>query len=79
MKKLIILIIGIILLCGCSREDYNEKRVNENKFNELYVTYDKDTCVEYIEYSGLYRGGLSVRYNTDGTIKLNKKCLEEQE
>lgn len=76
--KIIIPIIVILLLCGCSREDHNEKRVSENIWNELYATYDKDTCVEYIEYSGIYKGGLSVRYNADGTIKLNKECLNEK-
>ena len=73
--KIIIPIIILLLLCGCSRADYNEKRISENIYNELYATYDKETCVEYIEYDGLKKGGLSVRYNTDGTIKLNKECL----
>ena len=78
MKKIILLIIPILLLCGCTRSDYNEKRINNNEWNELYVTYDNDTCVEYIEYDGLKKGGLSVRYNQDGTIKLNEQCLEEK-
>lgn len=78
MKKIILLIIPILLLCGCTRNDYSEKLINNNKFNALYVTYDNDTCVEYIEYDGLKKGGLSVRYNQDGTIKLNEQCLEEK-
>ena len=78
-NKVIVLIIMILMMCGCSREDYNEKRVSENIYNELYSTYDTETCVEYLEYSGLKKGGLSVRYNTDGTIKLNKDCLEAKD
>ena len=78
IKKIIILTIPVLLLCGCNRSDYNEKHINDNPYNELYVTYDNDTCVEYIEYSGVYKGGLSVRFNTDGTIKLNKNCLAEK-
>ena len=79
MKKIILLMILVLLLCGCSRMDYNEKRINNNEWNELYVTYDNDTCVEYIEYVGLYKGGLSVRYNQDGTLKINEECLKDLE
>lgn len=79
IKRIIILSILLLLLCACSREDYSEKQISKNPYNTLYVTYDKETCVEYIEYSGVYKGGLSVRYNRDGTIKLNKECLKELE
>ncbi len=78
-NKIIVLVIMILMMCGCSRKDYNEKRVSENIYNELYSTYDTETCVEYLEYSGINKGGLSVRYNTDGTIKLNKDCMEAKD
>ena len=76
MKKIFLLVLLILLLCGCNR---TEKRINDNSWDELYVTYDNETCVEYIEYDGIKKGGLSVRYNRDGTIKINKQCLNEKE
>ena len=75
MKKIILIIFIVLLLCGC---EYGEGRINKNhnQLNELYVDYDRETCVEYIEYNGIKKGGLSVRYNADGSIKLNQECLE---
>lgn len=60
MKKLIILIIPIILLCGCDSNVYKQ-----------YV--DKDNCVIYLSR---YQGGVTPMYNSDGSLKLDKKCLK---
>lgn len=67
MKKLVILIIPIILLCGC---DSDEDGVIYNKY------VDKDNCVMYLSR---YQGGITPMYNSDGSLKLNKKCLEEKQ
>lgn len=75
-NKVIVLIIMILMLCGC---ETNSIRVNTNGINELIVDYDRDTCVEYVEYNGIEKGGLSVRYNADGTIKLNEECINGKE
>ena len=39
-----------------------------------YVHYDKNTCVQYFENSN---GGITMRVNTEGTPRLEKKCVEE--
>lgn len=79
MNKKILFILTLPLLTGCTNSNYYDYRVSDEGLNELYIDYDKETCVEYIEYNGMYKGGLSVRYNADGTIKLNKECLERKD
>ena len=64
MKKIIILISFIFILCGCQNVNF-----------EMDTYTDKDTCVMYIHR---YRGGISVMYNADGTIKLNQKCVRNK-
>lgn len=64
MKKLFILIIPILLLCGCDNEEINY---------EKYI--DKDTCVVYLSR---YYGGITPMYNTDNTLKLDNECLESK-
>lgn len=73
MKKIILLLIPILLLCGC---ESNTKSSRDDYTISIYT--DSVTCVEYLKYCSGYKGGLSVRYNQDGTIKLNKQCLEEK-
>ena len=69
MKKIILIIMGTMVLTGCSYD--NEPSIKE--FNHGAIVYiDKATCVEYLR--NIYDGGLSVRYNQDGTIKINEEC-----
>lgn len=78
-KKIIILVIGILLLSGCKTTPTN-KYSDKAEFQNFYLYVDEDTCVEYYVSNGSYsRGVVNPRYNQDGTIKLNKQCLEEQE
>lgn len=61
MKKLIILIIPILLLCGCSEEVDGK--------NSPYWTYcDKEYGVEYIRYGQGYKGGITVRLDENGNV-----------
>lgn len=64
MKKLFILIIPILLLCGCDSE-----QINYNKF------IDKDTCVIYLSR---YQGGITPMLNEDGTLKIDKDCIKNK-
>jgi hypothetical protein len=58
MKKLIILIIPILLLCGCSIDE-----------SASYWTYcDKKYGVEYIRYGMGYQGGITVRLDENGNV-----------
>ena len=70
-NKIIVLVIMILMMCGCE----NNTVSSDDDF-EIDIYTDSKTCVEYLKYCAGYRGGLSVRYNTDGTIKLNKDCME---
>ncbi len=57
MKKIIILIIGILLLCGCEKDTYD------------FETYcDKKYGIEYIIDNGVYRGGITLRLDENGNV-----------
>lgn len=66
MKKLSILII-VIFLCGCEIDS------PESAVYSKYI--DKDTCIIYLSR---YEGGIIPMYNQDGTLKVDKKCLESK-
>lgn len=68
MKKIIAICLILSFLTGC-RAEYIGDLNNRN----TYV--DKDTCVEYFVSSGYSSGVFSPKYNRDGTLKLNEKCL----
>lgn len=70
-NKIIVLVIMILTMCGCKS---NSVSSGDDFAIDIYT--DSKTCVEYLKYNAGYKGGLTVRYNTDGTIKLNKDCME---
>ena len=70
MKKVIslILVIAIILLVGCAEiteADTQTDYIQDNRCCRIIV--DKKTGVNYIVFSDLYQGGITVRLNADGT------------
>ena len=65
--KIIIITLLVLLLTGCSLTSGEYEQ-------DKYV--DKDTCVVYLTR---YHGGISPMYNQDGTLKLDKKCLDKIE
>ena len=77
MKKIILLIISILLLCGCESRPtskYSDKVENQG----FYLYVDAETCVEYYVSNAMYNvGNVMPRYNQDGTLKLNKECLKD--
>lgn len=76
-KKIIILVIVILLLSGCVEpKNYEIDEVNNFDYE---VIIDETTCVEYLSDTKYKSGGITVRYNKDGTIKVNESCLKEQE
>ena len=63
IKKMILLIIPILLLCGCERNtNIGDKKSNYDIF------CDKEYGIEYIEYFDMYRYGITVRYDKNGNL-----------
>ena len=67
MKKLIILVIPILLLTGCSKEDL-EGRTNVNDKSCLEIYCDKDYNVEYIRDVCWRHGGITIRLDENGNV-----------
>lgn len=71
MKKLVvILMVWCSLLVGC---DKDFKKIEGNKTDDIQVYVDPETGVNYLIYDGGYDGGITVRYNADGSIMVTKK------
>lgn len=62
MKKIILLVIIMLLLCGCEKNEY----IDEDQ--TLVVYCDKDYGVEYIRDVSLYHGGITVRLDENGNV-----------
>lgn len=65
MKRTILILIAVmtLLMCGCERS-------RESNSGDFYVEFyvDPETKVEYVLYNNTYAGGLSPRYNADGSL-----------
>lgn len=71
MKKLIVILMAwCSLLVGC---DTDFKKVEGNKTDDIQVYVDPETGVNYLIYDGGYDGGITVRYNADGSIMVTEK------
>lgn len=84
MKKIIIkfslVSIMILMLCGCSEQKENKYSEETNYMGSRFTIYvDDETCVEYFVSNGSYNSGnVLPRYNENGTLKLNHKCIEDK-
>lgn len=71
MKKLVvILMVWCSLLVGCTTDF---KKVDGNKTDEIKVYVDPETGVNYLIYTSYQQGGITVRYNADGSIMVTGK------
>ena len=77
MKRIILLLIICICLCGCEKHQENEYSEGTYYIGKRFTIFvDKETCIEYFVSAGAYNNGnVLPRYNQDGTLRLNKKCL----
>jgi hypothetical protein len=65
MKKLFLLIIPILLLCGCT--DLESTDINDK--NSCYkIICDEKYNVEYVINDCTYKGGISVRLDENGNV-----------
>ena len=75
----------VLLLTGCGADTVNDNVESKDNYEANYMQgyysfnfyVDKETCVEYIVFHDTYKGGITPRLNSDGTLKLNKNCLKE--
>lgn len=70
IKKLtmcILVLATLVLFTGCKVADTGTVE-NEGRSYVVADYKDPETGVHYLIYSDGYRGGISVRYNADGTI-----------
>jgi len=84
MKKVILCCtLGLLFLTGCD-SDQKEIRQNSKEVIRTVVSYgvnvwcDKKTNIEYLIFKGYKSGGMTIRYNANGTPKQcinNKKGL----
>ena len=71
----------VLLLTGCGVDTVNNNVENKANYMQEYYSFnfyvDEETCVEYIVFYDVHKGGITPRLNDDGTLKLNKNCLKE--
>lgn len=75
----------VLLLTGCGADTVNNNVENKDNYEANYMQeyhsfnfyVDEETCVEYIVFHDTYKGGITPRLKFDGTLKLNKNCLNE--
>ena len=78
MKKLLIIPLVAIMLCGCESRP-TSKYSDKVDFQGFYIYVDDDTCVEYFVSNGSHNIGIvNPRYDKDGSMKLNKQCLRDK-
>lgn len=73
IKKELIVLIVLFCLTGCE----SNSKDSEDDYTILFYT-DSETCVEYIKYASINKGGITPRFNADGTLKLDEECLEHE-
>lgn len=84
MKKIVFLVLAALLLicasAGCIAEEETEEVASdkyiqnyEYSSNYVYVYVDEYTGVEYLIFSAVKKGGITPRYNADGTLKINEE------
>lgn len=71
MKKKIALVVITILtttmLCG-----FASHKLYEYTPNDFYYIVDKETGVNYVVFSEVYKAGICPRYNKDGSLYISK-------
>lgn len=81
MKRFVICIIAMLCLvfCGCAESQKEEGIKEYSSLGEIGVTVyiDPETGVNYLIYEGGYDGGITVRYNSDGTIMVTESAESE--
>lgn len=81
MKKFVIGVIAVLSLafCGCTVHQQEEVVEEYYSMNDhgVYAYTDPETGVNYLIFTGYNRGGITVRYNSDGTIMVTESVEGE--
>ena len=93
MKKKLLAFIATCMMClsliGCTATHNTENHdtlfdqfvvideVTDFEYGSFYITYDKDTMVEYYIILSGHRAGISPVYNADGTLKIYPEKLTD--
>lgn len=78
MKKIILstlMIFTIIVSCSCDDTEY-EVTQSKSLNPDIYEYIDQETGVHYLVYKGVKMGGITVRYNADGSLYTTKTDKE---
>lgn len=74
MKKILIALLSVLLLTGCSEI---ENRITETDNPAVSIYVDRETGVNYYIYTVGYRGGMTIRVNEDGSPYVSDPGCEE--
>lgn len=66
-----IVVVCTLFFCGC---EASEEKVMQDDVGGCVSNYvDPETGVNYLIFRDFYKGGITVRYNADGTIMVTDK------
>lgn len=79
ISLLLCITLMMLLVTGCTAEGESRQenpqpvsKINTISNSSIYVFVDPDTGVNYIVYAGYEKGGITPRYNPDGTIMVTE-------
>lgn len=85
LKHILLVVCVVLLVCasaGCIMEEEDgalpDKYIQNYKYGSycVFVYVDELTGVEYLIFSDSRQGGITLRYNTDGTLKINEEFMK---
>ena len=73
---IICILIGVVCFVSCSKQsNINSPKTDLDYGDTVMVYVDADTGVNYLIYSGNKKGGITVRYDSNGNIMVDKKYV----
>lgn len=78
MKKIILLIVPILLLCGCENDNDKELKIDNVNDSCFQTMCDSKYGIEYIIDTCLYNGGITVRLDENGNVIHCKKDSDKE-
>lgn len=69
-RRIVLLVISILvtlMLCG-----FASHKLYEYRPDDFYYIVDKETGVNYVVFSEVYKAGICPRYNRDGSLYISK-------